>query len=103
VVWVNVSNPQTVEARTYDATGAPTSGQFEVNSFTTSTIGGWAASGSMDKDFVVAFADYTGPPSAVDSIEAQRYLPEASFVLSFGTVLAGSGALTRRRGRSRVT
>jgi len=98
VTWVNVGSPQTVQARTYDATGAPASAQFQVNSYTASTIGGSVASGSMDKGFVVAFGevDYVGA-SAYDNIKGQRYLPEPSFVQSLGAMLAALLALDRRR------
>jgi hypothetical protein len=94
VVWENYGHPATVQARTYDATGAPTGGQFQVNSYTASTIGASVASGSMDKDFVVAFAEYE---VAGDNIKGQRYLPEPSFVPSLRATLAMLVVLAQRR------
>jgi len=92
-----------VQGQRYSANGAPSGGQFQVNTFTASTqYAASVASDSKGGNFVVAWASLqsAGTDTSGFSVEAQRYLPEPSLAQSVGPLVAMLvvSARARRRG-----
>jgi hypothetical protein len=70
------SSYNSVQARSFDSSGAPLGVDFQVNSFTTRSQSGAAIALDLRGDFVVAWQGYgsTGPDNSYLSVHAQRYV-----------------------------
>ena len=88
-----------VQGQTYDASGAPIGGQFQVDTYTTSNQRLPAVSTDSAGHLVVVWTSFgsAGSDTSGESVQGQRYLPEPSFAPSAGAMLAMVLALARRR------
>jgi hypothetical protein len=70
----NDTDALSVQARRFDATGAPLGGEFQVNSYTTGDQVAYGVSPAGGGDFVVVWASLGGDGNDVDnSIQARRF------------------------------
>jgi len=69
-----------VQARRFDSNGVPQGGQFQVNTYTTSTQEAPSVAVGAKGDFVVVWDSYgsTGTDTSGDSIQARRYASDGS-------------------------
>jgi len=96
IAWVSDTSPGTdtsyrsIQGRRFVASGTPIGDQFQVNTYTTETQN-FPAVAANDQGFVVAWQSYgsAGTDTSVESIQAQRYLPEpgATSALAAGVLL----------------
>ena len=76
VAWASVQDGSGfgIYVRRYNASGAPLSGEFRVNTYTTSTQGSPSIALDADGDFVVAWDSYGQEPGTIGTgVYAQRY------------------------------
>jgi len=91
---------QSVHGRSYDASGSPMSGEFQVNTYTTSAqFRPTVASDSAGQSSIVVWqsSGSAGSDTSSSSVQGQRYLPEPAFGPSLGAMLAMVIVLRRRR------
>ncbi|HVN40207.1 MAG TPA: hypothetical protein VMW19_18755 [Myxococcota bacterium] len=103
VVWESASpgtdtSQGSVQGRLYAANGSALGDQFQVNTYTTGDQGFPTVATDGGENLIIVWGNYPGNP-AHPTIEAQRYLPEPSYVSGVGATLAMLCVLARRRGR----
>jgi hypothetical protein len=67
------TSQESIQAQRYDSSGAPVSGQFQVNSYTTNSQRSPDVAADSDGNFVIVWESFGGSGDSSGSIEGQRY------------------------------